>query len=300
MVSMNELLKKFETSKLEAMLENIESELCRRREKTITGRFFVAELNYANTWIHCVISLIRETACGKSLPSHYASAPIIKIDPPTDSSLPTPELMTEAKEDIERYVKSHTDECYFIDSLRYDPIAMSFWVSLGDAEVWKRPSRETFQSQCSIGVMVKAGIKNSVKASLAARKLREDGRRVRQWRVNKARAKKIQEAREASLSEICIDVPKSQQTGGNVYLMKNGFGHIKIGMTKKKPKHRESTLQSQEPEVELIYHGWVDDPYGVERELHSKYADKRLRGEWFSLEAKDIAYAKKFIARNED
>ena len=73
-----------------------------------------------------------------------------------------------------------------------------------------------------------------------------------------------------------------------MYLMKNnGNGYIKIGFTRGDPTYRESTLQSQEPEIELINHwkGSMDD----EQQLHSMFDEKRLRGEWFSLEPEDIS-----------
>ena len=48
-------------------------------------------------------------------------------------------------------------------------------------------------------------------------------------------------------------VVKKESPRGYVYLMMNSRnGYIKIGFTKDYPTYRESTLQSQEPEIELI------------------------------------------------
>jgi predicted GIY-YIG superfamily endonuclease len=73
-----------------------------------------------------------------------------------------------------------------------------------------------------------------------------------------------------------------------VYLMKNTRnGYTKIGISKN-PKHREKTLQSEEPEIDLIWKKEIPNAIGREIELHKKYSDKRIRGEWFDLTEQDI------------
>ncbi len=68
---------------------------------------------------------------------------------------------------------------------------------------------------------------------------------------------------------------------GFVYLAKNHRnGFHKIGWSKR-PKIREATLQSQEPEVSFIAIG--KGTRALEIALHVKYAEFRLRGEWFDL-----------------
>lgn len=72
-----------------------------------------------------------------------------------------------------------------------------------------------------------------------------------------------------------------------VYLMLNrANGRYKIGRSKF-PFFREKTLQSQEPDVELI-DKWLA-PSSVEKKLHRLFKDKRLRGEWFELSKEDIS-----------
>lgn len=66
-----------------------------------------------------------------------------------------------------------------------------------------------------------------------------------------------------------------------VYVMlnrRNGF--FKIGYSTQ-PEFRERTLQSEEPEIEMIlfFPGTLKD----EKELHRKYSSYRKRGEWFSI-----------------
>jgi len=80
---------------------------------------------------------------------------------------------------------------------------------------------------------------------------------------------------------------KKAKKNGNVYLMKNiRNGYTKIGFTTKHPTFRERTLQSQEPEVELLnyWKGNMQD----EEDLHNQFDEKRERGEWFNLNEDDI------------
>lgn len=67
------------------------------------------------------------------------------------------------------------------------------------------------------------------------------------------------------------------------YLMINEKGHVKIGKSYD-PKVRESTLQSEQPYIELLAITHSD----IELELHNKYNSKRIRGEWFDLSELDI------------
>lgn len=74
------------------------------------------------------------------------------------------------------------------------------------------------------------------------------------------------------------------------YLMKDeATGQTKIGKSKV-PQRRERTLQAEKPTISLLYVCDCD----VENELHKQYADKRTRGEWFTLTEDDINY----ICRN--
>ncbi len=71
-----------------------------------------------------------------------------------------------------------------------------------------------------------------------------------------------------------------------VYLMINKRNnHFKIGRSKSL-YHREKTLQSQEPEIELVTF-WCC-PGFIERVLHRQYSPKRKRGEWFDLTMNDL------------
>lgn len=78
-----------------------------------------------------------------------------------------------------------------------------------------------------------------------------------------------------------------------VYLMvNNDTALIKIG-TSKKPRYREKTLHSQEPAIHLIA-VWCCSKE-VEKELHKKYSNKRIRGEWFRLLLEDLTDIDEFM-----
>lgn len=74
---------------------------------------------------------------------------------------------------------------------------------------------------------------------------------------------------------------------GFVYLLKSGR-HYKIGKAKS-VDHRQRQLAIQLPErAEVIHRIRTDDPYGIEAYWHSRFAEKRLNGEWFSLSPSDV------------
>jgi len=78
------------------------------------------------------------------------------------------------------------------------------------------------------------------------------------------------------------DVPNKEK----VYLMFNAnTAKIKIGHSRTMV-YRERTLQSKEPNINLIC-GWIA-PKEVEKELHKEFKEKRVRGEWFNLNPRDL------------
>jgi hypothetical protein len=80
------------------------------------------------------------------------------------------------------------------------------------------------------------------------------------------------------------------------YLMVNhDNGFYKIGKSIK-PKFRERTLQSNEPNVELL--GYCDSNIIAEKSLHEKFKDKRIRGEWFNLNKDDIEYIMSYTSKD--
>lgn len=70
------------------------------------------------------------------------------------------------------------------------------------------------------------------------------------------------------------------------YLMRDSnTGMTKIGSAVDCIR-REGTLQSEKPSISLLA---TCNGADIERELHRKYRDKRIRGEWFNLSDKEVA-----------
>jgi len=83
-----------------------------------------------------------------------------------------------------------------------------------------------------------------------------------------------------------IHLYRPEMAGDFIYLMLDKQNSsIKIGKSIK-PLYREKTLQSQLPKIEAIAI-WQAPPV-VEKQLHKQFANKRVRGEWFSLNLDDL------------
>lgn len=76
-----------------------------------------------------------------------------------------------------------------------------------------------------------------------------------------------------------------------VYLMQDtSNGYYKIGISNQ-PEYRERTLQSEKPTIEKICAKAFPNRTiagAIESALHKAYESKRLRGEWFALDANDV------------
>lgn len=79
-----------------------------------------------------------------------------------------------------------------------------------------------------------------------------------------------------------------------VYLIfNNRNGYFKIGRSKN-PIKREKTLQSEEPDLELLFYKEAD--MRIEYELQKYFKTKHIRGEWFKLNIQDILIFKKILS----
>lgn len=83
---------------------------------------------------------------------------------------------------------------------------------------------------------------------------------------------------------------KAREKTGYVYLIKSYDDFYKIGQAIN-PRERLKGLQLPY-KPKLIHTIPVDDMDWSERYLHRKFSHKRVDGEWFVLDGKDVAYIK--------
>lgn len=92
-----------------------------------------------------------------------------------------------------------------------------------------------------------------------------------------------------------LDIQSNASEECYVYLMIDTINNYhKIGISNK-PVWREKTLQSEKPTIELLASKRFVSrriASSFEKALHDSYAEKRIRGEWFKLNMKDVSEIK--------
>jgi hypothetical protein len=91
------------------------------------------------------------------------------------------------------------------------------------------------------------------------------------------------------------EVSDGDQTCGSVYIINsiNSATLYKIGSTRRRLDARIKELQTGCPDELMLVHSIsTTHPEKLEKEIHSRYAHKRLKGEWFELEKEDLELIK--------
>lgn len=115
---------------------------------------------------------------------------------------------------------------------------------------------------------------------------------IKRLEVEKARMEAIEARLAVREAEKATRKTQPRDTKGYVYLLKNlhEAGIYKIGMTTD-PSTRIRKLEVVLPfPVECDCLIATSDRIALEAELHTKFADKRIDGEWFRLDAADVEY----------
>lgn len=76
---------------------------------------------------------------------------------------------------------------------------------------------------------------------------------------------------------------------GQIYLCCDSSGLWKIGIANDSKK-RFKQLKTGNPTIRMVFTLHVDCPPVVELELHTKFYEKRVDGEWFDLSPEDLFY----------
>lgn len=75
---------------------------------------------------------------------------------------------------------------------------------------------------------------------------------------------------------------------GWIYVVTDGEA-VKIGLTTTSVEKRNKQHQTGNPRpIQTLYKFWVEDVRATEAALHTKFADKRISGEWFTLTDADV------------
>lgn len=81
--------------------------------------------------------------------------------------------------------------------------------------------------------------------------------------------------------------PVAATADQGVYLLRCGT-YYKIGMSDNVAWRVQQLSVALPMEVQHVHTIRTDDPARLEKELHTRFADKRVRGEWFSLDLFDV------------
>lgn len=76
---------------------------------------------------------------------------------------------------------------------------------------------------------------------------------------------------------------------GYVYVILNPeLEHYKVGVSQDVSKRLAELQTGSSVALEVLMSIETSDPYSLEKELHARFAGKRLSGEWFKLTEQDL------------
>src|SRR5690242_18538642 len=102
----------------------------------------------------------------------------------------------------------------------------------------------------------------------------------------------VQEAHLPNFPGKATREPIIRDSSGYVYLLQSPKGAYKIGKSVN-PKSRFQTFKLSLPfEVEYVCVIQTNRMSDLERELHERFASKKINGEWFDLSTEDVQYIK--------
>jgi hypothetical protein len=84
----------------------------------------------------------------------------------------------------------------------------------------------------------------------------------------------------------------SPPVGGVVYLLR-AYRKFKIGRSSDLVRRVQELRVSQSNALVLVHAIATDDPPGIEAYWHRRFADRRIRGEWFRLNSADVSAFKR-------
>jgi hypothetical protein len=97
--------------------------------------------------------------------------------------------------------------------------------------------------------------------------------------------------------QIALQETDKSPKKGYVYFIKAENGLTKIGETKRLAHRVRAIRHSSLINIQLLFAAQTDNAPATEEYLHTKYAPKRKRGEWFALTEDDIKNAKRDLKR---
>lgn len=104
----------------------------------------------------------------------------------------------------------------------------------------------------------------------------------------------IEILRQIPIASLGESVNNGEVKYGFVYLVKGHPGEYKIGRTNLVDRRLSELGATASIEQELVHEIKTDDPAGVEAYWHRRFADKRMRGEWFKLSPDDVKTFKRW------